>query len=121
MSVGVTGACASQEDPTGGPQDLRPPVIVRTDPDTFGSLENLGDQVSFHFDERISERAAGGDLENAVSVSPNTGDIRVHHGRSSIRVEIEGGFRPGLVYRVTLLPVLSDLFGNQLRLSLIHI
>ena len=115
VSVGFTGACASQEAPTGGPQDLRPPVIVRTDPDTFGSLENLGDQVSFHFDERISERAAGGDLENAVSVSPNTGDIRVHLGRSSIRVEIEGGFRPGLVYRVTLLPVLSDLFGNQLR------
>lgn len=113
--VGLTGACASQEVPTGGPQDLRPPVVVRTDPDTFGALENLGDQVTFHFDERVSERAAGGDLEDAVSVSPSTGDIQVRHGRSSISVEIEGGFQAGLVYRVTLLPVLSDLFGNQLR------
>ena len=82
VSVGFTGACASQEAPTGGPQDLRPPVIVRTDPDTFGSLENLGDQVSFHFDERISERAAGGDLENAVSVSPNTGAVSYTHLRA---------------------------------------
>ena len=113
--MGLAGACASQEAPTGGLQDLRPPIVVRTEPDTFGALENLGDQVRFHFDERVSERAAGGSLEDAVSVSPNTGDIQVRHGRSSISVEIEGGFQPGLVYRVTLLPVLSDLFGNQLR------
>ena len=113
--MGLAGACASQEAPTGGLQDLRPPIVVRTEPDTFGALENLGDQVRFHFDERVSERAAGGSLEDAVSVSPNTGDIEVRHGRNSISVEIEGGFQPGLVYRVTLLPVLSDLFGNQLR------
>jgi hypothetical protein len=30
-------------------------------------------------------------------------------------VEVEGGFRPGLLYRVTLLPVIADMFGNRLR------
>jgi hypothetical protein len=29
-------------------------------------------------------------------------------------VELDGGFRPGLVYRITLLPVIRDLFNNQL-------
>jgi hypothetical protein len=39
----------------------------------------------------------------------------VSHGRTTLSVEMEGGFRPGLLYRVTLQPVVRDLFGNQLR------
>jgi hypothetical protein len=48
-------------------------------------------------------------------VSPRTGDVRVRPGRQEITVEVDGGFLPGKVYRVTLLPVVSDLFNNQLR------
>jgi hypothetical protein len=71
--------------------------------------------VRFLFDERISESVTGGSLNDAVTVSPSTGAVRVRHARTSLSVEVEGGFRPGLVYRVTLLPVIRDMFGNQLR------
>jgi len=112
--MGLVG-CANQSAPPGGPEDRRPPVVVRTEPDTFAVLLDPNGQVRFHFDERISENVADGDLSSAVTVSPATGDIRVSHGRSAITVSLEGGFRPGLVYRVTLLPVVSDLYGNRMR------
>jgi hypothetical protein len=90
-------------------------VVVRTEPDSLVVLEGFRGPVRFHFDERISERVSGGQLDDAVIVSPRTGDVHVSHGRTSISVDVEGGFRPGLVYRVTLLPVITDLFGNSVR------
>lgn len=115
MGVALAGACAQQGAPPGGPEDRRPPVVVSTVPDTFAIVPDFEGPVVFEFDERISERVAGGALENAVLVSPRTGDVRVGHGRRSLTVELDGGFRPGRVYRITLLPAVSDLFGNQLR------
>lgn len=95
--------------------DRRPPVLLRTEPDTFATLTDLNASVSFYFDERISETVSGGSLDEAVTVSPQTGAARVSHGRTTLSVEVEGGFRPGLVYRVTLQPVIRDMFGNALR------
>jgi hypothetical protein len=89
-------------------------VVVRTEPDTFATLTDLGAGVRFVFDERISENVAGGQLDDAVTVSPSHGDVRVRHGRNSLSVDVEGGFRPGLIYRVTLLSVVRDMFGNEL-------
>lgn len=114
-AIGLTGACANQSAPPGGPEDRRPPVVVRTQPDTFGRLSDPDAHVRFDFDERISENVTEGDLSAAVTVSPLTGAVHVSHGRRSIEVALDGGFRPGLVYRVTLLPVVSDMFGNRLR------
>jgi len=89
--------------------------VIRTEPDTFATMTDLNGRVRFYFDERISEQVPEGDFAAAVTVSPVTGEVRASHGRSTITVWLEGGFRPGLVYRVTLLPVVSDLFGNRMR------
>lgn len=113
LAMGVLGACAQQEVPPGGPEDRRPPVIVRTEPEAYATLDEV-DAVRFEFDERISERVSGGALDDAVTVSPRGGEVRVGHGRRSITVRLEEGFQPGLVYRVTLKAVVSDMFGNQL-------
>jgi hypothetical protein len=88
--------------------------VVRTEPDTFAVVTDLDAPVRFHFDERISEGQAG-ELDGAVTVSPRTGEVRVDHDRRSLSIEVEGGFRQGLVYRVTLQAVVQDLFGNRLR------
>jgi hypothetical protein len=115
MCVVGFAACANQGTPPGGPVDVRPPVLVGTEPDTFATITDLDAPVRFHFDERISESVGGGELDDAVVVSPRTGDVSVRHGRRTLTVEVEGGFRPGLLYRVTLQPVVRDMFGNQLR------
>ncbi len=111
----LAAACARQGAPPGGPEDRRPPVVIRTVPDTFAVVSEFRGPVRFEFDERISERVQGGSPDDAVVVSPRTGDVRVRLGRRAVEVELEGGFRPGLVYRVTLLPVVSDLFSNTMR------
>ena len=107
-------ACARNEPPTGGPEDRFPPYIIETLPDTFSTIEPGTREVWFGFSERISERPVSGRLNDVVVVSPSTGEIRVKHRRDGITVQMREGFAPGLVYRVTLLPVIKDMFGNAL-------
>lgn len=108
-------ACARQGAPPGGPVDRRPPLVVGTVPDTFAVVEAVRDPVRIQFNERISARPGTGTLDDAVLVSPRTGEVRVRHARDGLEVDLAGGFRPGLVYRVTLLPVITDMFGNAMR------
>ncbi|MFQ5537057.1 MAG: Ig-like domain-containing protein [Gemmatimonadota bacterium] len=115
LGVALAGACARVGAPPGGPEDRRPPVVVATDPEPYSVVEEFGGPVRFIFDERISERTAGGSLDDAVLVSPRTGKPRVKKGRQSLEVELDGGFQSGMVYRITLLPVVQDLFNNKLR------
>ena len=115
LGITLASSCAQQGVPPGGPEDLRPPIVVRTIPDTFELLGTLDGSIRFEFDERISERSSSGTLDNAVIISPKTGEVVVGHGSRSLTIELVGGFRPDLVYRVTLLPVVRDLFGNQMR------
>ena len=37
------------------------------------------------------------------------------HGRECITVEMEEGLAPDLVYRITVRPVINDMFRNNLR------
>ena len=111
----MVSSCAQQGAPPGGPEDLRPPIVIHTVPDTFEIVQTLDGLIRFEFDERISERVASGTLDDAVIISPRTGEVLISHGSRSLTVGLEGGFRPDIVYRVTLLPVVSDLFGNQMR------
>ncbi|HUE77405.1 MAG TPA: carboxypeptidase-like regulatory domain-containing protein [Longimicrobiales bacterium] len=123
MSRGVAGAallaaaalgCAQASSPPGGEPDRVPPRVVSVSPLPFDTLEDLRSAVVIEFDERLSERLEGvRGFEDAVLVSPATGEITVKRGRRSLEVSMAGGWRPGLVYRVVVLPLFSDLFGNQ--------
>jgi hypothetical protein len=114
LLVGVVSACARQGTPTGGPEDRRPPVVVATSPASFDTVRDLNAPIRFEFDERISERPSSGTLEELVTISPRSGAVRVSSGRRTIEVRVDGGLRPGLVYRVTLQAAVSDLFSNTL-------
>ena len=115
LGIVLASSCAQKGAPPGGPEDLRPPIVIRTVPDTFELLGTMDGSIRFEFDERISERPSSGTFDNAVIISPRTGEVVVGHSSRSLTVELVGGFRPDLVYRVTLLPVVRDLFGNQMR------
>lgn len=111
----VAAACARMGAPPGGPEDRIPPQVVATTPDTFAVLDGpYREAVVFRFNERISERPTGGDLSDAVVVSPRTGQVEVEHNRESLEVSIIGGFREGVVYRVTLHPEIRDMFDNPM-------
>lgn len=104
--------CARASAPPGGPPDELPPFLVATSPDTFAVLERWDDPVVFGFSERISERPAAGSWADAVTISPESGPVEVRHRSESLEIRPEGGFQPGRVYRVSLKPVVRDLFSN---------
>jgi hypothetical protein len=107
----AAASCARPLPPPGGEEDRSPPQIVATTPEPLQILEGFSGEVVFRFDERISERGT----ENIVLVTPVTGDVRISRGRSEIRARVEGGWRPGVIYRVVLLPGIRDLFNNERR------
>lgn len=114
LALGAVASCARQGAPSGGPPDNLPPEVVGTRPDTFAQREAFDEPIRIEFSEPISERTAGGTLDDAVLVSPRTGEVSVSHKGDALEVELSGGFHPGLVYRVTVLPVVQDRFGNAL-------
>ena len=88
--------------------------MLETFPDTFAVLPAFDEEIRIVFDERISESGAQGSLDQAVTVSPESGEVTVRHSSRALRVRMEGGFLPDEVYRVTVQPVVRDLFGNSL-------
>jgi hypothetical protein len=120
LLLGVWGifalhGCARPSRPPGGPNDRIPPMVAVTWPDTFALIEPTRDAVRFDFSERISERPTQGRLEQAVVVSPVTGETQVKHTRKGLEVKVLGGYQPGLVYRVRVLTSIKDLFNNTLE------
>lgn len=110
----IIHGCAREQYPPGGGEDRIPPAVVSITPDTFAVVEPGLREIRIRFNERISERPTAGTLAEAVQVSPRTGEVRVEHGRSGLEVELVDGARPGTVYRVTVLPVIQDMFGNTM-------
>jgi hypothetical protein len=109
--AGVLAACARALPPPGGEQDRTPPRIVATTPEPLAVVEPFDGPVIFRFDERLSER----NIEGSVVVSPATGELDVSKDGNELRVRIDGGWRPGVVYRVLLAPGVRDLFNNERR------
>lgn len=112
--VVAAAACARPGAPSGGPEDRRPPVVASVEPEPFSLIEPGSRTLRLRFNERISERPLRGTLEDVVTVSPRTGEVSVSHDREGLDIEIGGGFRAGLVYRVTVAPELNDMFGNPM-------
>lgn len=113
-------ACARMEPPPGGPPDAAPPQLVRTVPDSFLLAPEFDADVEFVFDEVISEggtpsQGTGrGDLERLIILSPTREIPRVRWRRNRITVRPDEGWQPGRVYRVELLPGVTDLQRNRL-------
>lgn len=112
-------ACARIEPPPGGPPDAAPPKLIRTSPDSFASLPDFGGDVEFEFDEVISEGGSPnqgtgtGDLEKLVILSPTTEVPKVRWRRTRITVRPDEGWEQDRVYRVQLLPGVTDLQRNR--------
>jgi len=112
-------ACARIEPPPGGPPDPAPPRLISTKPDSFARLTAFKGVAEFEFDEVISEggtpnRGEGtGGLERLVILSPSSRVPEVSWRRSRITVRPREGWQPNRVYRVELLPGVTDLRNNR--------
>ncbi|MEX2528032.1 MAG: Ig-like domain-containing protein [Gemmatimonadota bacterium] len=108
----VMGGCARQGAPTGGQPPAIPPSVVATTPDTFAILPDFRDGVVIRYNRPISERAGGGSLPGLVDVSPRLGEVEVRNRGNSVEISMDGGFPSGRVYRVSIQPGITDLYGQ---------
>ena len=112
-------SCARMEPPPGGPPDAEPPQLIATVPDSMAQLPGFHGDVEFRFDEVISEGSTAstgtgtGDLEKLILLSPTTRVPDVSWRRSRITVRPAEGWRADRVYRVELLPGVTDLRRNR--------
>jgi hypothetical protein len=107
------------EPPPGGPPDTAPPRLIATRPDTLRSLGPFKGVAEFQFDEVVSEGGAPnrgegtGGLEKLVILSPSNRVPEVSWRRNRITVRPREGWRVNRVYRVQLLPGITDLRNNR--------
>jgi hypothetical protein len=112
-------ACARIEPPPGGPPDTKPPVLVSITPESLSVNPGFDGNVNFIFSEVVSEGGSPsqgfgtGDLEKLVLLSPTNKVPVVQWHRSRISVRPREGWRPNTVYRVQLLPGISDIRNNK--------
>jgi hypothetical protein len=120
FGLGFVLACARIGSPPGGPADKLAPKLLATVPESIASYPEWNRDVEFQFDEVISEGSSPnqglgtGDLEKLVLVSPSRGVPVVHWKRNRLTVRPREGWKPNRVYRVELLPGLTDLRRNRL-------
>jgi len=110
-------ACAFAGDPPGGPPHTTPPRVLQVVPESGAVLATPPRRAEIDFDEVISEQITGSqrDIQNAVILSPVTGKVTVDWRRTRLTIEPKGGFQPGRIYRLELLPVISDLRQNRMK------
>jgi len=109
VAAAVAAGCAKEVSPTGGPPDREPPFVVAVEPEAMSVVPGWKGPVVIRFNERISQRG----IEQAVTVSPETGEVKVEKGRRELRISLKGGWEPDRVYRIVVHPVVQDLFGNK--------
>lgn len=115
LATGIA-ACARPQAPQGGVLPEVPLRAVETRPVHLSIVAPFDDPVEIRFAQVVSERLTQGSLADAVVVSPRTGEVLVERSGDRITVSMEGGFRDGTLYRITVLPWLQDRYQNTMEL-----
>ncbi len=119
VALGLLLGCAKIEAPPGAPPDAAAPRLLGTSPDSLAVMPGFSGEVTFTFDEVISEGSVPSqgtgtsDLERLVILSPTTRPPVVRWHRDRITVRPREGWVANRVYRVQLLPGVSDLRNNR--------
>ena len=106
--------CARPQAPEGGAIPEISLRVSETRPQNLSIVEPFDGPVEIRFTETLSERLTQGSPTDAVVVSPRSGGIEAGVTGDRIEISMEGGFQPGVVYRVTVLPRFQDRFQNDM-------
>src|SRR6185503_835961 len=106
-------ACATVQDPPGGPPGFAAPLLLSVTPDSGSVLRDLKKASVFQFNEVIDERP-GVTLDQLIIVSPRADALNVAWKRDAIEVRPKSGWKPNVPYQLTLLPGITDLRNNKL-------
>jgi hypothetical protein len=93
----LLASCAGQVAPEGGPRDLVPPAIIRTDPDTNATGVRPG-SVTLEFSKYVDHRS----LEESVFISPYLGELKYDWSGKSVTFTYRGKLRENTTYVVNV-------------------
>ena len=113
LLAAALNACATIQEPPGGPPDFEAPVILSITPDSGSIVPGFDDAIEVQFDEVIDE-GSGTTLRDLVVLSPRPEELRVSWRRTRITIKPRRGWRDSIVYQMKLLPGFSDLRRNRL-------
>ena len=91
LTAGGLGACATIQQPPGGPPDFAPPVVLEITPDSNATVPEFDGDVEIQFDEIVTEL----NLDRYFKVSPRHEELQVSWHRSRVTVKPRDGWHPG--------------------------
>lgn len=103
--VAMVWGCANPGTPTGGPKDVRPPVMMSSTP-AAGSTGFSGNAVTIVFDENVQLKDAD---QKFVMSPPTAKKPRVEAHGKQVKVSFEGELQPATTYTLDFADCLSDL------------
>lgn len=106
----LLAACAKEEAPPGALPDTQPPQVARTEPKDRSVVPDWHGDAKIVFDEPIQPPA---DLSRQLVASPAY-RYGMSEGFSDIKIDPDGGWRPGVVYVLQIPPGIPDLLGNRM-------
>ena len=100
----VFTSCASVMSPSGGPKDLKPPVLIETIPSELTSIKE--DQVvTLVFDEFINENS----IKNSISIYPSIQKkLEYSYEGKNINLKIPAGLDVNKTYTININKKFSD-------------
>ncbi len=125
VAVAAALGCANIEPPPGGPPDQSPPFLVRTVPESLGVFPEFDGRVEFEFNEVVAEGQSpnlglgSGTLERLIVLSPTDRVPKISWRHDRVTVKPREGWQPNRVYRVELLPGITDVERNRSDASVV--
>lgn len=93
---GLLYSCANMKSPTGGPQDMLPPIMVKSKPE-INSKNFNGDKVEIEFDELIQLK----DQNEKVVISPaQKVPAQIRSNGKKVTVHFKDSLIPGTTYTI---------------------
>lgn len=97
-------SCAQQTNPTGGPKDEEPPVLLETDPKN-GSVNFKENQIELTFSEPIQLTA----VKEQLIISPNIKETETSYVRNKVLLKFKTPLRDSTTYTINFREAVQDL------------
>lgn len=93
----LTGGCAGQVSPSGGPADTTPPTIIRTVPDT-NAVRVRDNSIELEFSEYVDRRS----VEESIFISPYVGELEFDWSGTAVTVQFSQKLKKNTTYVVNI-------------------
>ncbi|GCC51053.1 hypothetical protein SanaruYs_12730 [Chryseotalea sanaruensis] len=97
-------SCAQQTNPTGGPKDEEPPVLLESNPKN-GSVNFKGNQIELTFSEPIQLMA----VKEQLIISPNIKETETSFVRNKVILKLKSPLRDSTTYTINFREAVQDL------------